>query len=111
MVPGAAWVLLDGGDVVAADDGADAGEVVAQRDVPQPALVEGGAEDVALVGLGQPAAAGEVAEHGDVAEEIGVDALAADLPVDPAGVAGGIDDVRRADLVFGAVFGGVADPA
>jgi hypothetical protein len=73
-------VGLDQRRLGAVHHGADAGELVRQRDVPAPALVEGGAQDVAAVRAGQPLAAGEVAEHGDVLEELGL------VPVGPDAV-------------------------
>jgi hypothetical protein len=109
--PRSARVALDGRGVLGPHDRADAGEVVAQRDVPQPALVEGRAEDVAVIGFRQPSTALEVAEDREVAEEVRVHPLPRDLPVQPAGVARGVHHVAGAHHVLDAVRGQVPDPA
>ncbi len=102
-------IVLDRGGVAGRDHGTHAREVVTQRDVPEPAGVERGAEDVAAAGFGQPAATGEVTEHGQVAEELRVHPLTAGRAVDAAGVARRVDHEAGADGARRAVGAGVLD--
>ncbi len=87
---------------------AHAGQGGAERDVPEPAAVEGDREDVAGVRLGQPLAALEVAEQGEAAEELRVLPFAAHPLEEPALVARGVHHVRRVRLAPGPVGVGVA---
>jgi hypothetical protein len=85
-------VALHVGRPRAFHNGADAGELRSQRDVPEPALASKATEKMLPeFGAGSRLPPFEVAEQRDVLEELGVVALA-DLLVQPAAITGRIDD-------------------
>src|SRR6185437_3261942 len=90
-------VTLDPARLLVPDDSSDAGERGAERYVPEPAAVKGGAQDVAGVGLGQALATLKVAEQREAAEELGILPGRSGPLIDAAAVARGVDHVLRAD--------------
>src|SRR5262249_16637268 len=92
------FLVLEPVCVLLADDRADARELRRQRNVPNPTVLEGGGEDVALARRRQALTALEVTVDGDVAEVLRMDPLADDR-VEGAAVTRSVDHIAGSYFV------------